>query len=468
MQAQLENLTSTPSFEEFNPCVIPYQYQVIDDIENKFDYGLGTHEVLLSGSVGSAKSLLLAHLAVKHCVSFPGARVLLGRRALPDLKDTIYLKIIEHLQGSFIEGTHYTKADNLARIKFANGSEIMSRSWADKNYKKMRSIELSMAVFEELTENNDKDKEAYDEVKFRIGRLPHVPQNLFISATNPDSPSHWVYDYFELGKQTRKPTKHVYYSKTEDNPFLPSSYINQIKEDSDPMMYQRMGLGRWIEIRKEVIYSEFGDHNCSDDDYQVDPFFPIHISWDFNIGIGKPLSLCLFQYIDNCFHFFDEVVIDGADTDESCGELAARGLLDHPTTYIVNGDATGERKSTTSKRSDYDIIKKFMANHLNSRGDKLDYRMGVPRSNPPVRARHNIVNAYCKNALGQVRLMVYNKCKTIKKGMRLTALKSGGSYIEDDSKDFQHVTTALGYGVCWVDKENKKGRSRQSRSVNLR
>ena len=82
--------------------------------------------------------------------------------------------------------------------------------------------------------------------------------------------------------------------------------------------------------------------------------------------------------------------------------------------------------------------------------------MQVPRSNPPVRTRHNIVNAYCQNDLGQHRLTVYAKCKTLDKGLRLTALKKGGSYIEDDSKPYQHITTALGYGVVYTSKLNEK------------
>jgi hypothetical protein len=75
--------------------------------------------------------------------------------------------------------------------------------------------------------------------------------------------------------------------------------------------------------------------------------------------------------------------------------------------------------------------------------------MLVPRSNPPIRERHNIVNAYCTNSINQHRLFIYEKCKILNEGMKLTALKKGAEYIEDDSKEYQHVTTALGYRVVY-------------------
>jgi hypothetical protein len=162
----------------------------------------------------------------------------------------------------------------------------------------------------------------------------------------------------------------------------------------------------------------------------------------------------LAQFINNQFHFFGEVIIEGAGTEEACDELAAAGHLDHDTDYIIDGDATGAARSTKSKQSDYDIITKFMANYVGKHG-RLRFKKKVPKSNPPIRKRHNIANAYCKNKAGQVRMFVYKNAPKLHEGMRLTALKKGGSYIEDDSKDYQHVTTAATYCIHRVDKELK-------------
>lgn len=453
-QAGCQNtLNSKPTFTGFDPAIIPYQIKVLKDWTENYDYSIGAHEILLSGSVGSAKSILMAHMAVWHCLAFPRARICLGRKAMPDLKSTIYAKILEHLD-DMEEGKDFYCNHTNASIKFIkNGSEIISRSWSDKRYKKGRSLELSGLIIEELTENDLDDKEAYDELRMRVGRIPGIKQNFVVCATNPDSPSHWAYDYFI---NSTKKTRHVYYSSTSDNPFLPDWYINQLKEDLDPKMARRMIYGEWIEITKEIIYHSYTkERNFRDEVYKIVPHIDIDISFDFNIGEGKPLSCCLAQYIKDHFHFYAEAKIEGASTEDVLFELRDRGLLDEPTRYRIFGDATGRSRDTRSKGSDYDIIRRFLSNYQGPHGP-VDFEMCVARSNPPIRTRHNKVNAYCKNSFGNHRLTIYKDCPTLDKGFRLTSLKKGGQYIEDDSKEFQHITTAAGYYIVKAAKDNNK------------
>jgi len=427
-------------------------------VRQKFDYTQGKHEILLSGAVGSAKSILMAHLVVTHCLLYPGARACLGRKALPDLKDTIFTKIIEHLDDeSLVEGVDFTVNWTRASIKFSNGSEIISRSWHDKKFKKFRSVELSFLAIEELTENDSNYKQFYTEASSRVGRLPHVPESVIISATNPDSPQHWAYEYFI--KDTH-PQKHVYYSVTTDNPFLPTWYKEQLERDLDPKEARRMIYGEWLSLTQDVIYHQYDSavHFKKNIAWPVLPHVPIHLCYDFNIGWGKPLSACMFQVIDGIFHFFVETVVEGQRTEDSLEELNNRGLLNYPCRYIVHGDATGRSRDTRSKKTDYDIIEKYLRDYqqeyVDQNGRKHKGRMrvtiDVPRANPPIRERHNKVNAQMRNAKGQVRLFVYKGCETLDKGFSLTALKKGGQYIEDDSEYYQHVTTAAGYGICAV------------------
>ena len=84
---------STPTFFEFDVKKIPYQYRLVYDIKTRYDYSIGPHYVLLSGSVGSSKSSVMAWLLIQHCISNTGARALIGRKALPDLKDTLFQKL---------------------------------------------------------------------------------------------------------------------------------------------------------------------------------------------------------------------------------------------------------------------------------------------------------------------------------------------------------------------------------------
>lgn len=442
--------SSVPTISEFYPKHIPMQYRVIKDIKKNFDYSKGVHEVLLSGSVGSAKSLLMAHLAVTHCLQYPGACALIGRRAMPNLRDTLLRMITDHI-GIDVEHTV-----NLSRgiVTFPNGSQIISFSWADKAYKKVRSYALSAAFIEELTENND--IEFYKEIRMRLNRLPHVPEKLLVTATNPDAPSHWAYEYF-----IEKPsdTRHTYYSITSDNPFLDKNYISQLKETLSPREAQRMLYGEWLELTKDIIYYNYNTtiNYYKDIEYKFDRRYPIDLFFDFNIGSGKPMSAGAGQFINGIFHAGREFIVEGARTLDICNEIADSGVLVDCDHIRIFGDATGKSRDTRSKKSDYDIINDFFKNDF-----KLE--MQVPLANPPVRKRHNLMNAQFCDANNHHKFFVYKGCTMSDKGLRLTKLKEGGNYIEDDSDAWQHITTAMGY---WVVKTIRSLTMAKSGSVNL-
>ena len=151
---------------------------------------------------------------------------------------------------------------------------------------------------------------------------------------------------------------------------------------------------------------------------------------------------------NDTFHIFDEVIVDGQRTLNSLDELHERNLLDPRYFYSIRGDASGRSRDTRSIKSDYDIIDSFFSNYSN-KGSRIRYKLEVPRSNPPIRERHNIVNGYCKNSKGEIKLFVYDKCVTVDEGLRLTRLKSSGSLQERDDDRFQHCTTAIGYAIMW-------------------
>lgn len=446
---QPDRVSEIPSFNEFDPRLIAWQYRAFYEIK-KADYTDGAHEFLFSGSVGSAKSILLAHIAVDHCINNKRAKVGIGRESMQDLRDTLYTMILDHMEENFIEGKHY-KVNGKGHIIFKNKSRIIPYSWHDKRYKKFRSHAFSMFIIEELTEN--KTREFYDEIKMRVGRLTKVPVAAIICATNPDDPAHWAYEYFIMGAE-KNPKLHVYYSLTAQNPFLPKWYIRGLQETLDPKLALRMLKGQWISLTQDKIYYSYDDKLNVIQSYQIDPKLPVCMAWDFNIGVGKPMSMCLFQKVGKKFLFFDEVIIEGSRTGDVMDELASRGYFDKGYKWQIYGDAAGKSNDTRSIKTDYQIIKDFLSNYETPNKEPITFESKVPLANPPIRSRHNIVNGLLCNDLGERNLLVTQNCSTIRKGLQLTALKKGADYIEDDSKPYQHVTTAIGY-ACVKDKKDQ-------------
>jgi hypothetical protein len=437
---------STPRIQDFNPREIPFQIEVLKYLRREFDFSQGTAELLLSGSVGSAKTILAAHTVVTHAIENTGSQQIVVRRALKDLKNTFWRVMLDH----WPELRRWWNKSEM-RISLPNGSIIYGSSYDDGDFTRFRSYELSGAVIEEATEGSD--PELYHEIFDRIGRISHVEENYMMLVTNPDGPSHWIYDLF---MDNPKPTRKVFYSLTEGNPFLKPSYIKQLKQNMDPKRAQRMLEGKWIEIRDEVIYHAYSAKNFIDGEYDVNPKANINVTFDFNIGDGKPMSAACAQYVEDTFHIFSEHIIHGARTESLLEDMANKCVFDRDILYVINGDATGNARSTKAIHSDYEIIKTFLSNYKRPDGSPVRFRLDVPRSNPPIKERHNKVNAYCQNANGDIRLKVYKTCPMVDKGFRLTALKRGGNYIEDDSKEWQHVTTAIGYMVCTQSARSKE------------
>jgi len=147
------------------------------------------------------------------------------------------------------------------------------------------------------------------------------------------------------------------------------------------------------------------------------------------------------QFHNRNSHIFAESIIHGGRTADVIEDLDGRGFLMKDCMYYIRGDAAGRHRDTRGSKSDYDIIMK----ELDRRNIKYQYQ--VPPANPAVRDRHNRVNAMLCNALGERRMFVYKNCPVVDEGFRLTKLKPGANYVEDDSKHYQHCLTAVGYAV---------------------
>jgi hypothetical protein len=431
----------TPTISEYQP--IPAQLQLHRLLRSKEYKYKGIFEVLLSGSVGSAKSLGMAHELIVQAVSCKNANIGIFRKDMPALKDTILKTTLDHM------GTDLSYAYNKTRsqITLANSSSMTALSWGDGQIKKFRSYEFDVSGIEELTENPTID--FYTELYQRHGRRKWFKRPVIISATNPDSPAHWAYKHFI---DTDNPNRIVLYSRTIDNPHLSPEYIEGLKRNLTHAEVRRQIYGEWIEISKEVIYYAYKrEVNFIDKEYILNPALPYDITFDFNIGIGKPMSSVLAQY-DGKYHIAKDFILSGGNTPEMCEELIDY-LKDKQFSKIrMYGDASGKNRDTRNTKSDWDIILHSFKNAF----PKVQIEYCVPIANPPIRKRHNLLNAKFCNAFDQHDCFVYNQAKTVDEGFRLTSLKKGGQLIEDDSKPYQHCTTAVGYYIVFNEAKLEK------------
>lgn len=92
---------------------------------------------------------------------------------------------------------------------------------------------------------------------------------------------------------------------------------------------------------------------------------------------------------------------------------------------VINGDASGDTRSTQSEFTNYAIMRKLLKDngYTNFRFQLRDY-------NPPIQNRIAAFNARVKSADGKVRLFVDRKCKYLLKNINNLRYKEGTTIID--------------------------------------
>ena len=131
-------------------------------------------------------------------------------------------------------------------------------------------------------------------------------------------------------------------------------------------------------------------------------------------------------------------------------EILAR-LKPPPLNVYVHGDATGEQRTTSASRTDWQIAKDFFGRYT----DRYRASFRVPSANPPVKDRINCVNAMLRNHAGEHRLLIDPRCKQLIKDLEQVCWKAdphGNPLAELDKSDPMrtHVSDAVGY---WIARE---------------
>lgn len=215
------------------------------------------NELLIGGAGGGAKSFSLGMGATLLARKYPGVRIFMGRKTLKSLKqstvNTLLTKVFPFLG---ISGNDYAIHFQDMTLDYKNGSKIIFGELdtvpSDPDFSRIGSTEYDVAIVDEAGEITLQAKNA---IKTRIGRgvLANygVPGKLIISA-NPSTNflfseyyepyekqggggfQKWQIGYTTVFEGTEKEKRLPSYRGflrmgAYDNPFLPQSYIDNLK-----------------------------------------------------------------------------------------------------------------------------------------------------------------------------------------------------------------------------------------------
>ncbi len=207
-----------------------------------------TTELLYGGSVSSGKSRIACYWLILNCLKYPGARYLLGRARLLNLKRTTLKTFFDITKEWGIDNQFtFNRQDNV--IKWANGSEIILMDLfqypSDFDFVKLGSMELTGAVIDEGGEVSEK---AYrilkTRLRYKLKEFKLIPK-LFI-CSNPSK--NWLYSIFYQPSidGTLPEYRQFIQALPTDNKYNSQDYLDSLTPESLGMgVYKMLMLGDW-------------------------------------------------------------------------------------------------------------------------------------------------------------------------------------------------------------------------------
>lgn len=297
---------------------------------------------------------------------------------------------------------------------------VLARSF--ENFKRIVGPDWAWALVDEVdTVQEQIAARGYEKILGRI-RVGHVNQLAFLSTPEGFA---WHYKTFGTQEAAADDGKRLIRMRSQDNPHLPESYLDNMRERYTEAMLDAYMDGLYVNLKTGQVYDRFSrDHHVRPLPDGLQPSDAILVGIDFNVG---NMSAVLLVVRGRVVYAFGEIM--GAhDTDDLCRKVRQRfperSLYAYP-------DASGRNRSTNSSLSDIGILKSYgMQNR-------------APEANPPVRDRVNVVQALLLNAKGETRLLVCPEAPRLIESLERQGYNEHGE--PDKKSGYDHPCDALGY-----------------------
>jgi len=421
----------------------------------------GLDVALYQGGYGSGKTWSGSLLGILLCLRYKGIKGLVGAQTFPLVRDTTLVTYLEHLEAlGFKENRDYFFKKSESKLIFKNGSEILFRSLDEPG--KIKSLNLGFVEIEEMSDTKEST------FKMLLGRLRQAIkpewkelgfQYRLFGHTNPEPDKGWLYKVFNSSKVNYRKL----IASTTENTFLSDSFVESLKDAYDEDYYNINVLGQDGDYSSGLVVKGFSNCNktscegieckhCTKSNVKTVNYFPdmdLHITCDFNVD---PMSWALAHKTEDKVFFFDEIVIENTTTEKTCEEFLRR-YPKHTGKIIINGDASGDNRSTASEFTNYATIK----NTLKDFGyiDNVEFKL--KGFNPRIKSRVAAFNSKVLNLKGIRCVFVDHKCKWVIYNLENLKYKVGTSLIDAPShhqikqskelKFLMHIYDAISYLV---------------------
>ena len=300
-------------------------------------------------------------------------------------------------------------------VVFNNGAELAVKG-ADNEHN-LRGVELTKAVMDEM---------AY--IK------PHVWEEIvmpMLATTEGEclfigTPSGYdiMYELYSRGQSDN--TWKSWQFTTLQGGFVSKEEIELAKRTMDEVVFKQEFEGSFETTGNRAAWNFDRNMHCIKAKELSNKLW-----WgcDFNVDFNTAV-LCT-EYTDGTLHFYNEIRLKNSNTEELA--IAMKKIAPNTEVYP---DPAGKARSTTSRRSDHQILRDH------------GFLIRAKKSHPSHIDRLNALNRKLKDAEGKIGMTVDPKCIHLIKDLEQCQRDKRGG-LAKDNMELTHALDACSYGIAY-------------------
>ena len=374
----------------------------------------------LVGGFGSGKTVAFCLKALLEGGRNSGYQILLAEPTYGMIKDVLqptFEWVLKELKFNYT----YVAGDLRYKVQWSGGRcDFLLRS--AETYQRWAGLNLAQFGLDEAA--SLKTDNAWKMGLSRIRKGNHLGG---FTTTTPEG-FNWHYEYWE---DDPKKGYQIIRAKTMDNKHLPQEFIDSLLDNYDERLVRAYLHGEYVNLQYGRTYYSFTREGNERSGLEFDKTKVLRIGMDFNVD---PTCAVIWQMYNNSpkIRILDEVKLrhsgeDDLMTERVCREIKRR--FPNAIQYICYPDPAGKSRGTSTKQSDFDIIR------------NEGFRIKAKRQAPSLTDSVNAVN----NAMRT--LVVDKRCKALIRDWEQVVNKEGTRDIDKSNKELTHMSDGIRYAL---------------------
>jgi hypothetical protein len=321
--------------------LLPYQRNFVTDFSHKY--------VGFCGGYGSGKTRSLICKQLLLCFRSQGFTHLFLEPTIPLIDDVALPEWNILLEKYSIPHTFKVSPRPVFKLLLPGGpTPVLLRSM--ENYQRLIGVNAaSIASDETDTTPQEIAEKAMIKLQGRV-RVGNCPQ---IAAASTPEGYGFMYTFFE---EQKADNKELYRGKSEDNPYLDKSFVEDLKSKYHPQLVKAYLNGEFVNLESATVFFEFNRARHTTGVFLPEPEERIIFGADFNVGQCHALyGVVRAGRMGQELHCFAESKV--ADTFSLVTHLQQK-YPRHLAAGLITccPDASGSHDSTSSTQTDHEIL----------------------------------------------------------------------------------------------------------------